>query len=229
MSRLNVTPLPSRGPYGPQEELKLFFRMKRALHHTVSQKQTLPRLPPTETCSDTTSVLKAPCICPARATMLCPPCTGSCPPPRLIWQAPSLSCVQACLLQAQPPITSVSQGTCPSAGDLSYTRHSSLSRIHWWGLRGFNAAVHARLRFDVAYSLSLSLCEQDCHLPWSLAHCHTSYCNSCRIPSSAPSSSLSARHLVSLPARGRGPTACYPSFPAVLSSGVNPSVVSASL
>lgn len=130
MSRLNVTPLPSRGPYGPQEELKLFFRMKRALHHTVSQKQTLPRLPPTETCSDTTSVLKAPCVCPARATMLCPPCTGSRPPPRLIWQAPSLSCVQACLLQAQPPITSVSQGTCPSAGDLSYTRHSSLSRIH---------------------------------------------------------------------------------------------------
>ena len=88
MSRLNATPLPSRGPCGPQDELKLFFRMKRALHHTVSQTQTLPRLPPTGTCSNTTSVLRAPCICPASATMLCPPCTGSRPPPRLIWQAP---------------------------------------------------------------------------------------------------------------------------------------------
>ena len=30
------------------------------------------------------------------------------------------------------------------------------------------------------------LWKQDYHLPWSLAHCHTSYCNNCRIPSFAP-------------------------------------------
>ena len=54
------------------------------------------------------------------------------------------------------------------------------------------------------------LWQQDCHLPWSPAHCHTSNCNNCRTPSSAPSSSLSAQYLVSLPARGRGPVACYP-------------------
>ena len=32
----------------------------------------------------------------------------------------------------------------------------------------------------------LTLCEQDCHLPWSLAHCRASYRNSCRNPGFAP-------------------------------------------
>ena len=32
----------------------------------------------------------------------------------------------------------------------------------------------------------LTVCEHDCRLPWSLAHCCTSYCNSCRVPGFAP-------------------------------------------
>ena len=81
MSSLSVTPLPSRGPRGPLDKLKVFFRMKSAPHHMVSQTQTLPCLPPTGTSSSTTSVLEAPVqpVLPV-PPMLCPPCPGSRPP-----------------------------------------------------------------------------------------------------------------------------------------------------
>lgn len=54
--------------------------MKRTLHHMASQTQTLPYLSPTGAPSNTMSVLKAPCACPAGATDaqdLAPPPTSS--------------------------------------------------------------------------------------------------------------------------------------------------------
>ena len=71
-----------------------------------------------------------------------------------IWQAPHRPVLRRACSSTSHPSPLCHRASVTSHGDFSYTRHSFLSRIHWWGLRGLNATVYARLRFVVVYSLS---------------------------------------------------------------------------